>query len=233
MNNKYDITKHAVVYNRFSPRPNADECKSNEQQEERCRKYCSQKKYVVEAVYTDEAISGEVAKRDGLEAALNELQQGWILVVDTSDRLARDMLVNLTIRYQIQKLGCTIEFADGSPLPTSPEGELFQNILAAFADYERKRFARRTKEGLARKKQAGQWIGRPPYGFEIDKVSKRLIKNEREQKIIESIKDYDENGKSSEMIAQLIEYEFGYARGRPWSARTIRSILAKKTQEEE
>lgn len=230
--------KHAIIYCRFSPRPNAVECRSNEKQEERCRTYCASKGYTPVAVYHDSAVSGKLMERPGLKAALAAVCEGRVLVVDTSDRLARDMLVSLTIRHQVNRLGATIEVADGSPQTDTPEGELFANILAAFAAYERSRFARRTKAGLAKKKARGEHLGRIPIGWKVDPASKQLVHDENEQKAIakavalkklsyraEGVEGTVGVRLSSEKIAQEITDEFGPVRGRPWSARTIRRVL--------
>ena len=110
----------------------------------------------------------------------------------------------------------------------TPEGELFQNILAAFAAYERARFARRTKAGLAKKKANGEWLGRPPIGWKIDPTgTKRLVRDEQEQAAIHKARELSEHGWNSEVIADLLTQSLGLCRGRPWSARTVRKLLAK------
>jgi DNA invertase Pin-like site-specific DNA recombinase len=219
-----------IIYTRFSPRPHADECKSNEKQEERCRAYCKKHDYIVFRVCGDAAVSGKLIDRPGLSAAMASLEPGMVLVVDTSCRLARDMLVNLTIRHQVDQAGCTIEFADGSPTASTPEGELFQNILAAFAAYDRARFARRTKAGLAKKQANGEWLGKPPVGFRIDKETRRLVEHHKEQRALAQIRWLSKQGWQSIRIADSLTLDFGPFRGKPWSARTIRKILARDAE---
>lgn len=226
------MTKQAIIYSRFSPRPNADECKSNEKQEVRCRAYCETRGFTVADVFSDEAVSGKTLHRPGLAAAIAALQPGMVLVIDTADRLARDMLVSLTIHHQIEQRGAQIEVADGSPSRTTPEGKLFANILAAFAQYERERFARRTKAGLAKKKASGQWLGRPPIGWQIDgNGSKRLVEHPVEQVAITHARKCAANGLPSDAIAKWLTEAFGPCRGKPWSGRTVRKILARKAAE--
>jgi len=177
-------------------------------------------------------ISGRAGILDhpGLASAIESLTPGMVLVADTSCRLARDMLVNLTIRHQVDRAGCAIEFADGSPTACTPEGELFQNILAAFAAYERARFARRTKAGLAKKQANGEWLGRPPVGFRVDQETKQLIRDEPEQRAIETMRLLDAEGHPSDVIARRITQDVGLFRGKPWSARTVRKILKQGSE---
>ncbi len=220
----------AIIYTRFSPRPNAAECDSCEKQENRCLDYCDSKKYKCWVLYRDENVSGGVYDRPGLREALDALSSGEVLVVDSADRLARDMLVSLTIRHEVEKAGATIEYANGSTCEDTPEGKLFENILAAFSAYERDRIRLRTKNGLAKKKASGVWLGKAPVGYCVNPETKGLIEHEWEQKCIAAIKSmYAMNpSMSSPGIADIITRTYGLFRGKPWAGRTVRRILAKK-----
>ncbi len=222
--------KQAIIYCRFSPRPDADESKSNEKQHERCVSYCFKKQYEVSYTFFDKAVSGKTLDRSQLTTAIAALEPGMVLVVDTRDRLARDMLVSLTIHQWVREKGATIEIADGSPSRETPEGNLMANILDAFAQYERERFARRTKAGLAKKKKEGVWLGKPPIGWKLDKVTKQLVSDDSEQKIIKAILWMSKHGDVSSEIADTLN-RGGYfrgCRGKPWSARTVRKIITRE-----
>lgn len=223
----------AIIYTRFSPRPNAKECDSCEKQQERCRIYCGQKGYEVRQCFHDENISGGDLNRPGLSFAIRCLLPGDILVVDSSNRLARDMLVNLTIRHQVEEAGATIEFADGTPPATTPEGWLFQNILAAFAAYERDRIKLNTKRGIARNRALGKKInGRIPTGMKEDPENPgMLVKCDRERNAILQVcrwKSLHQSMTTHEMAITLdVQPGIWLYRGSPWSPRLIRKIIAK------
>ena len=217
----------AIIYTRFSPRPNAAECDSCDKQRKRCEAYCEKKEYVPKWSFNDRNTSGGILQRPNLVAALSHLEPGYILVVDSSDRLARDMLVNLTIRQQVADAGATIEFADGSPCENTPEGKLFQNILAAFSAYERDRIRLRTKQGLARKRENGErTTSKIPIGWKLDPDDpKRLVKHHGELNAIKKMFRLRVKYElSSEGIAGRLN---GSCRGKPWSARTVRKMLKK------
>jgi len=150
-------------------------------------------------------------------------------VVDAADRLARDMLVSLTIRHEVERAGGRIEYANGTPVAETPEGRLFSNILAAFASYERDRIRHATSRGMKRRQANGEFFGKPPVGFMRDpEDSKRLIECPGEQEAIAAIQTLRNAGcQSSEEIAKRITKGFGKIRGKPWSARTVRKIIAK------
>jgi len=225
------MTKQAIIYTRFSPRPNAQECNSCEKQAERCVTYWRAKGYgPCTAIYMDKDVSGGELNRPRLNAAIAALNPGDVLIVDSSDRLARDMLVNLTIRYQVEQAGATIEFADGSPQAITPEGKLFQNILAAFAAYERDRIRLRTKKGLEKKRKNGErTTGKIPIGWQEDPEDpKRLVVCEQERKAIKlACAAKAVTGTTSDLIAQQLDNELGPCRGNPWSARTVRKLIKR------
>ena len=220
----------AYIYCRFSPRPNADDCKSNEKQAERCAAHCDKKGYEVAAEAYDKAVSGKSLDRPGLQDVLDALQPGDVLVVDSSDRLARDMLVNLTVRQRIADTGATLEFADGTPTDTTPEGKLFQNIMAAFASYERERINARTKSGLKRKRENGErTTGKIRIGWMLDpKDPKKLVRNLNERDAIIRMCELSAKGLSSGDIAYQLTHVIGQCRGKPWSPRTIRKLVKRE-----
>ena len=219
------MAKQAIIYERFSPRPDADESKSNEKQEERCRAHCERKGYEVVGVFPDKNISGGLLERPELSKAIAALKPGMVFVADTTRRLARDMFVYLVLRQQIESAGATIEFADGSPCDATPESRLFQNVLAAFAQYDRERFAARTKAGLAKKRAQGMHVGRVPVGHRIDKATGKLVPDEWEQKAMERACQCAGARMKSEDIAAVLTQEFGPFRSKPWNARTVRKFL--------
>lgn len=223
------MTKQAIIYTRFSPRPNADECTSWEKQDDACTTYCVVKEYAIGSRFHDKAVSGKDLNRPMLQAAIDALSPGDILVVASSDRLARDMLVNLTIRQQIINAGAMLEFADGTPPATSPEGKLFQNILAAFASYERERINARTKAGHQKRRENGErTTGKIPIGWKLDYENpKNLLRHEGERDAILRICELSIKGWSSREIGEQLNREIGHCRGKLWSLRTIRHLIQK------
>lgn len=223
------MTKQAIIYTRFSPRPNAKECDSCEKQEERCLIYCRQQKYSVRGIYEDKNVTGGSLNRPALSEAIDSLIAGDILVVDSSDRLARDMLVNLTVRQQVADAVATIEFADGSPSDTTPEGKLFQNMLAAFAAYERDRIKLRCKLGHKRRRKNGnRTTGKIPIGWKLNPDDpKRLVVCEPERNAILWACTFHRKGFSSSIIANKLNNVLGFCRDKPWSDRTIRKLIKR------
>ena len=62
---------------------------------------------------------------------------------------------------------------------TTPAGEVMANVLATFAQFERRLMSQRTREALAVKKQHGVRLGRPVEGANI-RVAPRIGRSEPE-----------------------------------------------------
>jgi len=221
----------AVIYTRFSPRPNSQECDSCEKQEERCRAYCRHWGYdPCAVVFNERNASGGTLDRPCLRAAIDSLQQGDVLVVDSVDRLARDMLVTLTIRHEVERAGGRIEYANGTPVNETPEGRLFSNILAAFAAYERDRVRYATSRGMKRRQANGEWFGKPPVGFQLDPgCSTKLIECPDEIAALAVARTLKEKGLTWLSIEEYLNVNWQPFRGGRWKADTIRKALTRET----
>ena len=191
--------------------------------------YCDQKGYAVAGRYFDKAVSGGLLIRPGLQTVLDKLESGDMLVVASSDRLARDMLTSLTIRQQVIDAGAMIEYADGTPPGTTPEGLLFQNILAAFASYERAKINARTKAGHEKRRKNGErTTGQIPIGWKPDpRDPKKLVVQAVEREAIINMCELSFEGYYSSQIAKALDRRFGPCREKPWSARTVRHLIRK------
>ena len=224
----------AVIYVRFSPRPNAKECDSNKKQYERCSEFAKANNHLILGYFSDSAVSGGDLNRPGLEKMLNYLRQHastdqpTAVLVDCVDRLARDLLVNLTIRDQIEKANGVVIFADGSPCGTSPEARFFMNMMAAVAAYERDRICYRTSRGIKKRQANGEHFGKVPIGYQRDpKKGTKLIACKQEREAIVSARAYSLEMKTSEEIAVRLTFRYGEFRGKHWKARTVRKMIKK------
>jgi DNA invertase Pin-like site-specific DNA recombinase len=109
-----------------------------------------------------EVESGRKADRPKLAEALSEARQHKaILCVAKLDRLARDVELIARLVKEAERNGFGgLLFADFPDVdPTTAEGELFINQMAAFAQFEARRISQRTKAGLAVAKAKGVVLG--------------------------------------------------------------------------
>ncbi|MBE7158360.1 MAG: recombinase family protein [Rhodospirillales bacterium] len=121
------------------------------------------KAFGAEKVFAERVSS--VAKRDRLEAALDFVRDGDVLVVSKLDRLARSTVDLLAIVGTLERKGVSLVVLSmaGQPLDTrTPTGKLMLTMLGAFAEFERGLMLERQREGIAKAKAEGRYQGRAP-----------------------------------------------------------------------
>jgi DNA invertase Pin-like site-specific DNA recombinase len=114
--------------------------------------------------FEDDGFSAKDLNRPALQHALDVLAQPGqpvILMVAKLDRLSRSVADFAGLMERAQKEGWSIVALDLGVDTTTPAGEMMANVLATFAQFERKLIGARTKEALAVKKANGVKLGRP------------------------------------------------------------------------
>lgn len=159
-----------IVYTRFSPRPNASECISCDEQERRCCEYCAKQGWQVVHVARDEAISGGDDQRPVLWDAIGRMRAGMVLVATSPDRIARSVYTQELILAHARRGGWRIRCLDGSDMESDdPQRVLLRQVLGAIAEYERKLIASRTSMGKRAAMRRMEMPGpHAPWGFEPD-----------------------------------------------------------------
>jgi len=219
----------ALIYVRFSPRRNADESESNETQLDLCRAYCRRQGYYVAREFEDRALSGGEEDRPGLWAALEALRRGDVLLAYKLDRLARDVYLSELIQRESARRGATIETVEGGANGDTPEQRMIRQVLQAFAEYERKVIAARTRAAMLRHQASGRRMSaQPPYGWSVDPDDPaRLARNPDEQAIIRRIVELHGEGLGLRAIAHDLDSDGLDCRGGAWYHTTIKAILSR------
>ena len=109
-----------------------------------------------------EALSSVATSRPQLQAALEWVRDGDVLVVTKLDRLARSIadLVAITTALKTKRVGLRIL---SMHLDTeTPTGTLMINLLGSIAEFERELMLERQREGIAKAKVDGKYQGRQP-----------------------------------------------------------------------
>lgn len=109
--------------------------------------------------------SGKDAKRPQLQAALDYIREGDVLVVHSMDRLARNLDDLRRIVTELTVRGVIVEFVKEHLTFTSEDNamsKLLLSVMGAFAEFERALIKERQREGIALAKQKGVYKGRKP-----------------------------------------------------------------------
>ena len=112
-------------------------------------------------VYSEQVSS--VAKgRPKLEAALDYVREGDVLMVTKLDRLARSVADMVKITEQLTAKGVTLRILAMNLDTSTPTGKLLMNLMGSVAEFEREIMLERQREGVVKAKAAGKYTGRQP-----------------------------------------------------------------------
>jgi DNA invertase Pin-like site-specific DNA recombinase len=150
--------------------------------------------------------------RPGLTGALEAVEAGEAdaLLVAKLDRLSRSLVDFSALMERSRRKGWALIALDLGVDTSTPSGEMLANVLAVFAQFERRLIGQRTREALQVKKAAGVTLGRPRL---LPEEVRSRIRGEREQ------------GSSWPQIAQRLNDEkVPTAQGGRWWPATVRLV---------
>jgi len=162
---------------------------------------CLDRSWVLQEIIEDVGFSGGDLRRPGLREALARLDAGRAdcLVVAKLDRLSRSLLDFAGLSERARTRGWGLIVLDLLVDTTTPAGEAMANVLATFAQFERRMISQRTKEARAELRAQSRVFGTVPYGYTRD--GDRLIADPAQQKIIKQARGMYAAGISHEEIA--------------------------------
>lgn len=156
-------TTKVVGYVRVSTSEQADSGAGLAAQRAAIESDCARRGWELVAILEDGGFSAKSLVRPALQQALAMLKAGHagVLMVSKVDRLSRSVLDFCTVLATAERQRWALVALDLAIDTTTPAGQLMANILAVFAEYERKLVGQRTRDALAAKRAAGVVLGRP------------------------------------------------------------------------
>ncbi len=172
-------TAGVVAYCRVSTEEQAVSGLGLAAQEKAIRAECGRRGLPLVAVHTDAGVSGKTLTRPALTAALTALDSGAgsVLMVAKLDRLPRSVHDATGVMLAADKGGWGLVALDAPVDTTNPQGAAMAQVLAVFAELERRLIGERTKAALAVKRAQGVRLGRPPT-LAADVVT-RIVKSRK------------------------------------------------------
>ncbi|MCA9730921.1 MAG: recombinase family protein [Deferribacteres bacterium] len=163
------MIQNALIYCRVSTEEQAREGFSLDAQEKFCRTFAKQNNFRVVEVYRDEGKSGTKLNRPALQDALDFCKRNKninILLVQETDRLARNTKDHLTIKAILQKSDVKLISVAQPMLDDSPEGNMIDTILASVNQFQSDINSRKIKKALQEKFEEGWFPGTAPIGYQ-------------------------------------------------------------------
>jgi DNA invertase Pin-like site-specific DNA recombinase len=108
-----------------------------------------------------EKITGATRERPQLQALLEHLREGDVVVIWKLDRLARSLKDLVEIVNEMQEKGAELRSLQDQIDTTTPHGKFTFHVFAALSEFERDIIRERTKAGLAAARARGRKGGRP------------------------------------------------------------------------
>ncbi|WP_115529367.1 MULTISPECIES: recombinase family protein [Xanthomonas] len=139
-------------------------------------------------IYKEKRSGRQAHNRPELQAALEYVRKGDILVVSRLDRIARSVLDLAKIADRLKDKEVSLRVLDQGLDTTTSEGKLMFNLLGAFAEFEADIRMERQRDGIALALQKGTKFGR-----------KKALTNAQEERVRKMRK---EEGFSIEQLAE-------------------------------
>ena len=241
------MTNKAILYERFSPRPDSAECESLAVQHERLCAYCRMAGLEVAHVIEEPDVSAAIPLGDRQQGELVVKLAGRKgvkhIVVQRLDRIFRNAADCLNLIDKWDKAGVTVHFADqgGCTIDASTAfGRQVIGLEAVRAEYERRLNAERTSGAMRHHQKNGRSMSaRLPYGKMAgppisitmgdgsQKERRMHVDEPEEQENIALMVQLREAGDSYQSIAASLNSQGRRCRGRTWHGQTIRRILRR------
>ncbi len=223
--------KKAVGYSRYSSASQSET--SIEVQKNAIEEYCSQNGIELIKHYSDYAISGQSADaRLQFLQMIQDISQGGIdfVVVYTRDRFSRSMKDFVKYLQIMKDVDCELKCANGDSDENNPSGKLSNWILMSLSQYYIENLKREVVRGLRYNAHHAIWNNKPPFGYDRDKTSGKLVINPIEAKAVKRIFILLSEGYKSPTIVKIL-YDEGYRRkdGTTIKHGVIDHILDNKT----
>ena len=216
----------AVAYIRVSTADQATEGVSLDAQEAKIKAWCLLNVFTLAGVFIDAGISGKATtNRPELQAALAACSKGGALIVYSLSRLARSTRDTLDIADKLQRKGVDLVSLSERIDTTTAAGKMVFRMLAVLAEFERDQISERTITAMQYKKSLGEFVGRVPYGYTLATGGTKLIADDTEQKIIQTVKQLRGDGMTLQGIADRLTAKGYKPKGLKWYPQTIKNII--------
>ncbi len=178
----------AVCYARFSSDMQHET--SIEAQLDAIYKYANSHNFEIVEEYIDRAKSATTtAKRDNFNRMIEDSKYGGFkyVIVHKFDRFARNRFDSTIAKSLLGNSGVRV-VSVLEPTDDTPEGELMEGMFELLAQYYSSNLGREVMKGFkVRAKKCLHNGGKPPLGYDVDPVTKKLVINAGEAQAVKSI----------------------------------------------
>ncbi|EIW19597.1 MULTISPECIES: recombinase family protein [Pelosinus] len=216
----------AAIYARYSSDNQRDE--SIDAQVRACEEHAQRNGMQIVKIYIDRAKSATSDKRPEFQRMIEEssTEAFSTLIIHKLDRFSRDKYDSAKYKRKLKQNGVRL-ISVTENLDGSPESIILESVIEGMAEYYSKNLAREVMKGLTENALKCQHTGGiPPLGFDVDRVTKKYIINEREAETVRKIFDLYLAGYGYKpIIDQLNEGQHVTKLGNPFGKNSIHDLL--------
>lgn len=220
------VNNKVALYARFSSDNQRTE--SIDAQLRSMREYCKQKHLIIVETYIDEAKSATTDRRPAFQQMIMDSSKKRfdILLVHKLDRFARNRYDSAVYKRELRKNGVSV-YSVLENLDDRPESVMMESILEGMAEYYSKNLGREVMKGMRENAlQCKHTGGKPPLGYDVDPVTKKLVLNEREAEAVKLIFNmYSKGYGYSAILDKLHEGSYLTKKGTAFRKNSLYSIL--------
>jgi DNA invertase Pin-like site-specific DNA recombinase len=226
-----EVPVNAAIYLRVSTTSQAEEGLSLDAQLSQCEAYLKMKGWGPACLFVDAGISAAtVKKRPAMTELIEAVKTKQIQRVVTSklDRAFRNVRDAAETLEVFRAAEASIAFLDLSVDTSTSSGEMMMNLMAAFAQFERKRIGERVQAVNLHLAEGGRWLGsKTPHGYSYNRDTKALEVDEAEAETVRYIFDRYTNGAmGANAIAKRLNQEGRRKRDESyWTSNGVLRIL--------
>ncbi|WP_031494898.1 recombinase family protein [Bryobacter aggregatus] len=218
-----------IGYIRVSTDKQADKGVSLEAQEAKIRAMAAVQDLEVSEIIVDGGESAKSLSRPGMDRLLSIVDRGEVdcVIIAKLDRLTRSVKDLATLLERFQKRNVGLVSVSESLDTKSAAGRLVLNIMVSVSQWEREVIGERTRDAMRHKKLKGERIGAIPFGSRLAADGKHLEEDEREQAMLQRIRNLKAAGLSLRAIAaELNSQGFRTRKGTAWQHTFVAAMAA-------
>ena len=180
-------TVKVVIYTRVSTDDQKEHGFSLQDQEQKLRKFCSQKGYEIVAHYQDDH-SAKTFKRPSFQLFLDDVEAKKIklnlFVCVRPDRFSRNLEETMRMLQRFKKLNISFETVENHVELNTPESMIPFMLQMLLPQVDNERRGLNTKAGMRQALREGKWVHRAPIGYKNDRLTKTIVVDESKANLV-------------------------------------------------
>lgn len=214
---------------------------SIEDQQKKIQAWCDIQDVKLMHIYIDEGVSGTfMFERPAFSKLIKEMDEGDILVAYDLSRVSRNARDTAELIERLEKIKAYAVFVKDSFDTSTLMGKSMAQMASVVKSMEANYTSERVKDVMEMKKEKGQCIGRPPYGWKKANPTpgSGLVEDEHQQWVIKQIKTRKEDGDTWKSITDFLNKKGIPSPGGfksdgtriKWSENTVKTVCRRKPE---